>query len=54
VDVYEREGLLAGQRLTGPVLLVEEGSTTLVPGGFEARVDAWSNLLATRTEDASC
>jgi N-methylhydantoinase A len=54
VDVYERERLLAGQRLVGPVLLVEEGSTTLVPGGFEVRVDAWSNLLATCTEDGRC
>ena len=45
VPVYERESLPIGCSLTAPALIVEYGSTTLLPGGWAAEVDAWRNLL---------
>jgi N-methylhydantoinase A len=45
VPVYERESLLPGMKLNGPVLIVEYGSTTLVPTGWGAAVDEWHNLV---------
>lgn len=44
-SVYERESLLPGMKLNGPALIVEYGSTTLVPAGWGAAMDEWHNLL---------
>jgi N-methylhydantoinase A len=51
VPVYGRADLKPGQRLSGPVLIPEQGSTTLVPAGFRLLVGAWLDLIAERTED---
>ncbi len=42
---YVRQRLLPGNRLRGPAVIVEYSSTTLLPEGFEARVDEWKNLV---------
>ncbi len=45
VPIYEREMLPVGCSFTAPALIVEYGSTTLLPLGWTAEVDAWRNLL---------
>lgn len=45
VPVYERESLPVGSLLAAPALIVEYGSTTLLPLGWRAEVDLWRNLL---------
>jgi N-methylhydantoinase A len=45
VLVYERESLPVGCQLAAPALIVEYGSTTLLPVGWRAAVDVWKNLL---------
>jgi N-methylhydantoinase A len=41
---YEREALAPGTRLSGPALVVEYSSTTLVPPGWQGIVDADRHL----------
>jgi N-methylhydantoinase A len=43
--VYHRRDLLAGQHLDGPAVVEQEDTTTLVPAGFRATVDAFGNLV---------
>jgi N-methylhydantoinase A len=43
--VYRREDLAAGVRFTGPVVIDQLDSTTLVPPGVEAEVDGWLNII---------
>ncbi|HYU15639.1 MAG TPA: hydantoinase/oxoprolinase family protein, partial [Candidatus Acidoferrum sp.] len=43
--VYLRRDLLAGQHLDGPAVIEQEDTTTLVPAGFGATVDAFGNLV---------
>ncbi len=43
--VFERENLLPGAKLTAPAIVVEYGSTTLIPTGWHASVDGWQNLI---------
>jgi N-methylhydantoinase A len=43
--VYSRAALQAGARLTGPAIIVETGTSTIVPPGFSARVGAAGELL---------
>ncbi len=43
--VFERENLLPGAKLTAPAIVVEYGSTTLIPSGWHASVDGWQNLI---------
>ena len=46
--VYHRRDLLAGQHLDGPAVIEQEDTTTLVPAGFRASVDAFGNLVIER------
>jgi N-methylhydantoinase A len=48
IPVYERESLPIGSALNVPALIVEYGSTTLLPIGWRAEVDVWRNLLLHR------
>ncbi len=48
VGVYRREELKPGARIPGPAVIEEYGSTTLVPPGFEASLDAYGNIVLTR------
>jgi N-methylhydantoinase A len=43
--VYSRASLVPGARLTGPTVIVEPGTSTIVPPGFSLRVDAAGALL---------
>lgn len=43
--VYERNEMQPGAVIPAPALIVEYGSTTLVPTGWKATVDGWQNLL---------
>ncbi len=43
--LYSREKLLWGNRLSGPAIVVEYSSTTVLPPGSEAEVDSFGNLL---------
>jgi N-methylhydantoinase A len=43
--VYDRYALAAGARLTGPAIVEERESTTVLPPGATASVDEYANLL---------
>ncbi|MEW6735155.1 MAG: hydantoinase/oxoprolinase family protein [Acidobacteriota bacterium] len=45
VPVYERESLPIGSKLTGPLIVVEYSSTTLLPIGCRLIVDPFANLI---------
>ncbi|MEJ2407904.1 MAG: hydantoinase B/oxoprolinase family protein [Novosphingobium sp.] len=48
VPLYLREGLAEGFAATGPLLVVDDVSTTVVEPGWAVRVDAIGNLVLTR------
>jgi 5-oxoprolinase (ATP-hydrolysing) len=48
VPLYLREGLCEGQSLSGPALLMEQGSTALIATGWEATVVTDGRLLLER------
>ena len=48
--VFRREGLSAGDRLTGPALIIEDNQTIVVEPGWEARVTGADHVLMTRME----
>jgi N-methylhydantoinase A len=43
--VYDRDKLLAGNRISGPALVTQMDSTTLIPPGWQAIVDPQGNLV---------
>jgi N-methylhydantoinase A len=43
--LHERAALAPGMVLAGPALIVEDGTTTVVPRGFTARVNALQQLV---------
>ena len=43
--VHERAALAPGMAIPGPALIVEDGTTTVVPRGFAARVNALHQLV---------
>jgi N-methylhydantoinase A len=49
-EIYQREHLPAGARLTGPVLIEENGSITLVPPGFNLEHHPSGALILSRNE----
>ncbi len=49
VAVYDRAELQPGATIAAPAIIVEYGSTTLIPTGWRVRVDAWHNLLLDST-----
>ncbi|HWG57822.1 MAG TPA: hydantoinase/oxoprolinase family protein [Candidatus Acidoferrales bacterium] len=46
--IYDREGLHAGNRMRGPAVIAEYSATTIVPPGWEGRVDRHRNLVLGR------
>ncbi|MBS1810913.1 MAG: hydantoinase/oxoprolinase family protein [Acidobacteria bacterium] len=50
VPVFDREALPVGFQLQQPALIVEYGSTTLIPAGWQVEVDKWKNLLLQKIE----
>jgi len=47
IPVYARDDLKAGMKFTGPAVVIEYSSTTLIPAGRRVDVDAWLNLIIT-------
>ena len=45
VHIYQRELLVKGQVIKGPVLILEKVSTTFVEKGWSFEVDDWGNLI---------
>jgi N-methylhydantoinase A len=45
--VYDRYALTAGTTITGPAIVEERESTTVLPPGAKAAVDAYANLIVT-------
>lgn len=45
--VYDRYRLCAGASITGPAIIEERESTTVLPPGCQAEVDAYANLIVT-------
>jgi N-methylhydantoinase A len=45
VPVYARAELNAGTRFTGPAIVTEYSSTTLIPPRYRVAVDPWLNML---------
>ena len=48
-QIYYRERLGAGSALEGPAVIEERTSTTLVPKGFNAKVDDYGNITLRRS-----
>jgi len=48
VPMYDRLAMAPGARVTGPALIVEAGTSTLVSAAFDAEVDAGLGLVLTR------
>jgi N-methylhydantoinase A len=46
--VYDRDSLSCGAIITGPAIITEYSSTTLIPAGFGVEVDPWLNLIIRR------
>ena len=44
-----RQDLPVGNPVAGPVAIVEDQTTTVVPPGFEARLDAYGNVILRRS-----
>jgi N-methylhydantoinase A/oxoprolinase/acetone carboxylase beta subunit len=42
---YERSALKAGNRLTGPAIVNQYDSTTVIPPGISAHVDRFGNIV---------
>lgn len=47
--IYARDKLRAGNRLRGPAIISEYSATTVVPPGWFAEVDGFSNLILSRS-----
>jgi N-methylhydantoinase A len=43
--IHERSSLSPGMKFDGPALIVEDGTTTVVPQGFAARINALSQIV---------
>lgn len=47
---YDRTRLLPGNRFTGPAIVYQFDTTTVIPPGWDARVDGWANLWVERAD----
>lgn len=50
--IYDRDKLRAGDCITGPAVITEMDSTTLVLPDHTARIDAFGNILITPTQES--
>ncbi|MEO8970659.1 MAG: hydantoinase/oxoprolinase family protein [Ktedonobacteraceae bacterium] len=51
VPIYERESLEAGNMLTGPAIITQYDTTTVLPPEWQARVDEVRNLIIEYTKE---
>jgi N-methylhydantoinase A len=49
IALYNRSALTPGSTITGPALIVEDETTTLVTEGFSARIDALGSIVMNRS-----
>ena len=49
MPIYDRERLRAGDQITGPALIEEAASVTMVDAGHRLTVDAFGHLLIDTT-----
>ncbi len=49
VPLFDRELIKPGQQLKGPAIIKEKTATTIVETGWQAKQDAWGQLLLSRT-----
>ncbi len=45
--LYTRASLKPGRSLAGPAIVAQDDCTTIIPPGFDAKVDGWGNLIVT-------
>ena len=50
VHLYRRARLLDGHVFAGPCVVAQDDTTSCIPPGFTARVDATGNILLTAAE----
>jgi N-methylhydantoinase A len=48
--LFARSALANGARTTGPALILEDGTTTIVPGGYSVRVNGAGDLVIEEIE----
>ena len=48
--IYDRDKLLAGNKIKGPAVIIEMDSTALVHPGCEAKVDAYGNIIINKAK----
>lgn len=48
--IYHREDLLASHNFSGPAVILQDDTTTVVPPGFDVQVDRFGNLIITKAE----
>ena len=48
--VYQREKIMAGQRVTGPALIIEATGTNVIEPGWEAKMTPIGNLVVRRVD----
>lgn len=49
--IIERETLHAGTSLSGPAIIAESATSTVLPKDFELKVDDWGNLIIQKIND---
>jgi len=49
--IYAREKLVSGNRVEGPAVVEQYDATTVIPPGWNAVVDGFSNLCLSSGED---
>jgi N-methylhydantoinase A len=49
IALYNRSALTPGSTITGPALIVEDETTTLVTESFSARIDALGSIVMNRS-----
>jgi N-methylhydantoinase A len=52
VPIYERDRFGCGTEISGPCLIEESISTTLLPSGWAGRIDEFRNIVITQLKQA--
>lgn len=43
--IIERDKLAPGVNISGPAIITESSTSTVLPAGFQLKVDNWGNLI---------
>ncbi|MEX0407371.1 hydantoinase/oxoprolinase family protein [Aquibium sp. LZ166] len=52
-DLYQRTDLAAGHHFSGPAIIAQEDTTTVIPPGFHVQIDRFGNLVIAREESTT-